>query len=722
VPTNNPVKTFSLTLKRAAAGLSGTLWRSLPQSVRRWAPIPQPIERSEAMLDEVSAPAYVEVPPATRPGRIAPPRSLDPALLALTRAEAALIKLQHNDGYWCAELQGDSILESEYILLKFILGQEDDPRLPLIANYLRSLQQPDGGWAMYPGGKGDLSGTVKAYFALKLIGDLSDAPHMIRARDLVRRLGGAEKCNSFTKFFFAALGQISYDACPSIPPEIVLLPKWFYFNLYHVSAWTRTMILPLGIVTTLRFTRKTPLRPDQRMDELYLDLHAANQLNPTPRNGRCRKAAVFDEVKHLIPRSWRDFFLLFDRVLKVYEQSPLPYLRERAMDRAERWLLEHLDKSEGLGAIFPPMVYILVVFRALGYSDDHPRVRQAHKHLDDFFIQDGDKIRIQPCLSPVWDTGIALHALAEAGISPDSKAARAATCWLLEKECRGPADWQQNTDPDVEPSGWFFEFNNPHYPDVDDTAMVVMALKRAGGPGARDAVRRGLDWLLAMQNDDGGWAAFDRTRHRPVLEKIPFADHNAMQDPSCPDITGRVLECLGHLGFTTDHAVVRRAIKYLRAQQDDEGGWWGRWGVNFIYGTWQVLIGLKSVGEKMDRWYVRRAVRWLRSVQKPDGSFGESPDSYEDPSLKGQGPSTASQTAWGLMGLMAAADPEDLQTDPFIQRAVEWLVANQQPDGNWNEDHFTGTGFPKVFYLKYHLYRLYFPLTALARYTRLSHS
>ena len=719
MPTNNPVKSLSLTLKRAAAGLSGTLWRSLPESVRRLAPALEPVTRGEATL-EAAAPVYAELPTAPRPSRIAPPKSLDPALLALTRAEAALLKLQNPDGYWCAELQGDSILESEYILLKFILGQEDDPRLPLIANYLRSLQQADGGWPMYPGGKGDLSGTVKAYFALKLMGDPADAPHMFAARKLVRSLGGAEKCNSFTKFFFAALGQISYDACPSIPPEIVLLPKWFYFNLYHVSAWTRTMILPLGIVTTLRFTRKTPLRPDQRMDELYLDLHAANQLSPTPRNGRNRKAAVLDEVKHLIPRSWREFFLLFDKVLKFYEQSPLPYLRERAMDRAERWLLDHLDHSEGLGAIFPPMVYILLVFRALGYPDDHPRVLKAHSHLEDFFIQDGDKIRIQPCLSPVWDTGIALHALAEAGISPDSKPARAATRWLLDKECRNPADWQQNTDPDVEPSGWFFEFDNPHYPDVDDTAMVVMALKRAGGPGARAAVRRGLEWLLAMQNDDGGWAAFDRTRHRPILEKIPFADHNAMQDPSCPDITGRVLECLGHLGFTTENHVVRRAIKYLRSQQDPEGGWWGRWGVNFVYGTWQVLIGLRSVGEKMDRWYVRRAVRWLRSVQKTDGSFGESPDSYEDPSTKGQGPSTASQTAWGLMGLIAAADPEDLHTDPFIQRAVEWLVATQQPDGNWHEDHFTGTGFPKVFYLKYHLYRLYFPLTALARYARLS--
>ena len=719
MPTNNPVKTLSITLKRAAAGLSGTLWRSLPQSVRRWAPaFVDPIDRSTPTptQEQGFAPVRVEIP---TPARIRPSpeqQTLDPALLALARAEAALLKLQKPAGYWCAELQGDSILESEYILLKFILGQEDDPRLPLIANYLRSLQQPDGGWAMYPGGRGDLSGTVKAYFALKLMGDGADAPHMISARNLVRSLGGAEKCNSFTKFFFAALGQISYDACPSIPPEIVMLPKWFYFNLYHVSAWTRTMILPLGIVTTLRFTRKVPLRPEQRMDELYVDKHAANRLDP-------ESPVSIGTIKDVIPRSWREFFLIFDKALKVYEQSPLPYVRERSMERAERWLLEHLDRSEGLGAIFPPMVYILIVFRALGYRDDHPRVVQAHKHLEEFFIHDegANHIRIQPCHSPVWDTGIALHALAEAGISPESHAARAATDWLLEKECRNAADWQFNCDPDVEPSGWFFEFNNPHYPDVDDTAMVIMALKRAGGDVSQPAVQRGLKWLLAMQNDDGGWAAFDRTRHRPILEKIPFADHNAMQDPSCPDITGRVLESLGHLGITTDHDAVRRAIKYLRSQQDAEGGWWGRWGVNYVYGTWQVLVGLRAVGEKMDRWYVRRAVRWLRSVQKTDGSFGESCDSYEDPSKKGQGPSTASQTAWGVMGLMAAAmTPEDLTTDPFIGRGIEWLIDTQQPDGSWNEEYFTGTGFPKVFYLRYHLYRLYFPLTALARYTRLS--
>jgi len=459
------------------------------------------------------------------------------------------------------------------------------------------------------------------------------------------------------------------------------------------------MILPLGIVTTFKFKRD--LLPEQGISELYLDRAAANRLgNPPPRG---------------FPTDWRDLFLRFDQGLKWYEKRPIRWLRRKAMREAERWLLEHLDGSEGLGAIFPPMVYILIVFRILGYADDHPRVVAAHKHLHDFFIREGDEIRIQPCLSPVWDTGIALHALAEAGMTPDDEPARRATRWLLDKECRIASDWTKNC-PGAQTGGWFFEFENPHYPDVDDTAMVSMALKRVGGAAASAAVDRGIQWILAMQNDDGGWAAFDKTKDRPILEKIPFADHNAMQDPSCPDITGRVLEMLGHCGFTTADANVRRAIAFIRSHQDDDGSWWGRWGVNYVYGTWQILTGLRAVGEDMTREYVQRAATWLKAVQKNDGSFGETADSYEDKSLKGTGASTASQTAWGAMGLMAAVGGDD----PAVARAIDWLVEHQGADGNWEEHFYTGTGFPKVFYLKYHLYRLYFPLTALARFARLS--
>jgi squalene-hopene/tetraprenyl-beta-curcumene cyclase len=622
---------------------------------------------------------------------------------AVARAQAALLARQNAAGYWVGELQGDSILESEYILLRFILGQEDDPCLPKIANYLRRLQQPDGGWNLFPGGPADLSGTVKAYFALKLMGDDPAAPHMQAARDLIRRLGGAEKCNSFTKFYFAALAQISYDACPSIPPEIIYLPRWLYFNLYHVSAWTRTMILPLGIVTTLRPIRH--LRPEQGIAELYLDRQAANRLADSPAG---------------FPLSWSDFFLRVDQGIKWYEKSPIKPLRRRALRAAERWLLEHLDGSEGLGAIFPPMVYILIVFCALGYPDDHPRVKLAHQHLKELFIEEGDAIRIQPCHSPVWDTGLALHALAETGIDPASPPIRSAVAWLLEKECRDGdrGDWLRNC-PNADPaaaSGWFFEFANPHYPDVDDTAMATLSLARLGAAEGAAAKQRGLQWLLAMQNDDGGWAAFDRTRSRPILERIPFADHNAMQDPSCPDITGRVLESLGHCGLTSEHPAVRRGIRFLSQEQDPCGAWWGRWGVNYVYGSWQVLVGLRSVGLDMTAPPARAAADWLRSCQKPDGSWGETASSYDQPALKGTGETTASQTAWGTMGLLAAAGP----ADPAVQRGINWLLNHQSPDGAWEESFYTGTGFPRVFYLKYHLYRLYFPLMALARYKRLS--
>lgn len=639
-------------------------------------------------------PTHVSIPEAAQ----IPQKALD---ASIEKATATLIGMRHSDGYWCAELQGDSILESEYILLKFILGQEDEPELPLIGDYLRSLQQPDGGWNLYPGGANDLGGTVKAYFALKLLGDDPEAPHMVAARQTVLSLGGAEQCNSFTKFYLAALGQISYDACPSIPPEIVLLPKFLYFNLYAVSAWSRTMILPLAIVSTLRPTRHVP--EHLGIKELYRNYSTAS--------------SAIGRLKGL-PRSWREMFLLIDMTLKRYEKTAVTPLRPKAIREAEKWILEHMEGSEGLGAIFPPMVYVLIVFRALGYPDDHPKVIEAQKHLKDLFIREGDAIRIQPCFSVVWDTGIALHALAEAGLGHDSPDAAKTAMWLLSKECRNPSDWCKNC-PDVEPSGWFFEFSNPHYPDVDDTAMVAMALKRTGNGPAEPAVKRAIAWLLAMQNDDGGWSAFDRTRNKPVLEHVPFADHNAIQDPSCPDITGRVLECLGHNGITTVHPAVRKAIDFLKETQEKEGCWFGRWGVNYIYGTWQVLTGVKQVGERMDHKWIRKAVDWLRSVQKPDGSFGESCDTYENPNLKGRGPSTPSQTAWGAMGLMAAAGAAAGE-DPQIQKAVQWLIENQNPDGNWDEHWFTGTGFPRVFYLKYHLYRLYFPLMALGRYRRLT--
>jgi len=615
---------------------------------------------------------------------------------ALTAAVDQLLGQQHADGYWCAELEGDSILESEYILLKWIIEQEDDPRLPRIANYLRSLQRDDGAWVQYPGAKPDIGATVKGYFALKLMGDQPDAPHMTAARELIRRSGGAEQCNSFTKFYLAALGQCGYGAVPSIPPEIVFLPRWFYFHLDKVSAWTRTMITPLSIVTSHRPCRKIP--PHLGIDELYVDADKRHRLLA---NGDAH-------------RTWSRIFHSMDRVLKLVDRAGMTPLRRRALKKIEQWLVDHTEHSDGIGAIFPPMVYIVIALRCMGYPSDHPVVVQAHKHLDDLMLDDPatNSIRIQPCFSPIWDTGIALYALAEAGLDGRHAAVQRCTDWLVGKECREAGDWAANMKEPVEPSGWYFEFNNAFYPDVDDTAMVVMALRRTGLPSAADASRRGIQWILAMQNDDGGWAAFDRTVDRPLLEHVPFADHNAIQDPSCPDITGRTLECLGHMGMKLPDPVVQNAIRFIRSRQEPEGCWFGRWGVNYVYGTWQVLCGLQNIGYDMSRRWCQRGGEWLKQVQQSDGSFGESADTYEDPSLKGVGPPTASQTAWGAMALLAVYGPDD----PAVRRAIQWLCDTQLDSGTWDEPWFTGTGFPRVFYLRYHLYRLYFPVMALGRW------
>lgn len=661
--------------------------------------------------------------------------TLDAARAAVERATRALLSLQQPDGHWCAELEGDSILNSEYTLMKWILRQEDDPRLPKIMSYLRRLQRPDGGWGQYPGSGVDVSATVKAYACLLLDGDSSDAPHMQRAAAIIKAHGGAEKCNSFSNFYLAALGLIDWDAVPAIPPEMIYLPRWFYFHLDKVSAWTRTMILPLAICTALRPVRALPAHIS--IDHLFNDIRYKTTLSKK-----------FDSF----PFTWNNFFLCVDRVLKLIQRADASPLRRSALKEAEQWILDRADAkhTEGLGAIFPPMVYLQIAFDALGYERSHPVMQQAECDLDDFIIEEDDHIRIQPCFSPVWDTGIALYALTECGKTIANSADVGRACeWLLSKENRLAGDWSRTVA--AQPAGWYFEYRNEWYPDVDDTAMVAMALHRAGGEANRAAGQRGVQWILAMQNDDGGWAAFDKTRDRPILEKVPFADHNAMQDPSCPDITGRVLECLAWHGIRADHPAVQRAVKYIRSRQEPEGCWFGRWGVNYIYGTWQSIGGMRHIGVDMTQPWIQRAGQWLKSIQKSDGSFGESANSYEDPSLKGIGPSTASQTAWAAMTLQVVFGPHD----PDLARAIRWLCDTQlkdnasvipaqagintpssssvgegrgggssvfnpdnDPPGSWVETEFTGTGFPRVFYLRYHLYRLYFPLMAIARWVR----
>ncbi len=601
------------------------------------------------------------------------------------------------------------------------LGREHDPRIPKAARYIAQQELPEGGWSNYPGGPVDLSVSVKAYFALKIAGYHPDSPLMSRARQHIRERGGAARCNSFSKFYLALLGQFPYANCPAVPPELCLLPRWAYLNLYAMSSWTRTIVVPLTIFYAYKPVRRLP--PEKGIAELFLE-PPHKLLWPHPPTPRLL--------------TWTNLFLVLDQAFKHVDAFGLGPIRKAALRKARDWMLSHFEDSDGVGAIFQPIIYSIISLRCLGYADDSPEMRWAMKQLDALMIEEGDSLRVQPCFSPVWDTALSLIGLADAGLTGQNPAVERAVQWLLAREVRRPGDWSLY-NRDLEPGGWFFEYRNGFYPDVDDTAMVLMALARAAAPppGVNGhahpsmppsppvlpkhcplpmvrAMQRGLRWLLAMQNRDGGWAAFDRDINREVLTKVPFADHNAMLDPSCPDITARALEALGHYGFTVRHSQVQRALAFIASKQDRRGCWIGRWGVNYIYGTWQVLTGLRRIGFDMREPMVRRAVAWLKGVQQMNGGWGESCRSYDEPKLAGQGPATASQTAWALLGLLAA----DEAHSETVRLGIDYLIATQGADGNWQEDWFTGTGFPKVFYLKYHMYRLYFPLMALTRYAQ----
>ncbi|MBI3467687.1 MAG: terpene cyclase/mutase family protein [Planctomycetes bacterium] len=654
-----------------------------------------------------------------------------PLRRAILNTRQSLLADQHPDGYWVGELEGDTILESEYVLLLAFLGEQQSDRAIKAARYLQDQQLATGGWAMYPGGQIDVSGSVKAYFALKLTGHDPSAEHMQRARDAILAHGGADRVNSFTRFYLALLGQISYEECPVVPPEMVLLPKWFPINLYAVSAWSRTMIVPLSIMSACRPV--TTIDPQLGIRELFL---RAPQNWPPP---RC--PGLTDEGRFW---RWDRVFFAIDRMLKWCERRRLHPLRKQALAAAEHWMIKRLPHSDGLGAIFPPMVWSIIALRALGHDSSSPHLQYCRQQLDGLIIEESETIRLQPCKSPVWDTAITLRALADSGVAPDHPNVRSGVRWLLEQQIQTPGDWAQTVN--AEPGGWCFEHANPHYPDLDDTAMAVMALacqfdrsavsaeplppgldlisdSEAGDRAAAlqavtlldktaGALERATRWMAAMQNRDGGWGAFDKDNDRQFLCHVPFADHNAMIDPSTPDLTARVLESLGKLGRQVGDPLVDRAIDYLRSTQEADGSWFGRWGVNYIYGTWQVLTGLAAAKVPLDDPAVVAGANWLLAYQQPSGGWGESADSYADPSLRGQGSVTASQTAWAVLGLMAAGLHEHAATI----RGVRYLLNEQLADGTWNEPEFTGTGFPQVFYLRYHMYATYFPLMALSRW------
>jgi squalene-hopene/tetraprenyl-beta-curcumene cyclase len=660
-----------------------------------------------------------------------------PVRRAITRTRQWLLTEQHTDGSWCAELEGDTLTETETILLLAYLSRENSDLARRAAAYIVEKQLPEGGWAMYPGGKLAVSGSVEAYFALKLTGHDPSAEYMQRARAAILAHGGADAVNSYTRFFLALLGQISYEQCPAVPPEIMLLPKWFPINIYDVSAWSRTIIVPLSIISAFQPVRK--INPRLGIRELFI--REPENWPPLRCPGLKGGAGVL---------SWDRFFRTIDNLWKWCQRHRFLPLRRRAIAAAKKWMLERFQESDGLGAIYPPIVWSLLALKCLGYTDDSPEVLQCIKQLEDLVIEDpeNDTARVQPCKSPVWDTAITLRALSAGGIG-NIPSIRRAIAWLLSRQISRSGDWAKKVKK-VEPGGWCFEYANAFYPDVDDTVMTLMALhvylddrldtagslppalrlisetddcKNGPTDGCEDevftleqtvrAIQRGERWVLAMQNNDGGWGAFDRNNNREFLCHIPFADHNAMIDPSTPDMTGRVLEALGKLGRRLGDPAVDRAVTYVRRAQQADGSWFGRWGVNYIYGTWQAITGLTAVGVPADDPAVSAGANWLLAHQQPCGGWGESPDSYEHPHLRGQGDPTASQTAWAVMGLIAAG----LERHPAVTRAVRYLTIMQNKDGTWDEPEFTGTGFPQVYYLRYHYYPIYFPLLALSQWT-----
>jgi squalene-hopene/tetraprenyl-beta-curcumene cyclase len=612
---------------------------------------------------------------------------------AAERSAAWLYSQQHADGYWSGELTADSTLESDYIFLMLWLhppeGAEwNNPPRPRIEKACRAIldrQLPDGGWEIFAGGGAEVNATVRAYTALKLCGHAPGAEYMRRARERALALGGLNACNSYTKINFSLFGLFPRRYAPTVPPELVLLPGDV---LYEMSSWTRSIIVPLSIVQAVGRQRSAPA--GMNLEELFLPKKKLTMPN---------RAAL------------SVFFHHFDRVLKIWERRGLKNVRSAAIREAEHWILDHTRYTDGLGAIYPGMMYTIMALESLGYAEDHPDFLEAVRHFENLIIETGTRFQFQPCFSPVWDTTIAMFALGEAGVADPAAQTRAAD-WILTKECRRKGDWSVKR-PDLEPSGWAFEFANEYYPDIDDTAMVLLALQhaQASNPAAQQRTeQRAVNWLLGMQSSDGGWAAFDVDCNWRILNKVPFADHNAMLDPSCPDITGRVLDALGRRELNCQNSpAVKRGVQYLLGSQEDDGSWWGRWGVNYVYGTFLALRGLRSVGSPLARPAMQKAADWLRSVQNRDGGWGESCASYRVAKFVAA-PSTPSQTAWGLLGLAATGDT----SSPAYLRGVDHLLETQRADGGWDEHLFTGTGFPNVFYLQYHLYRDYFPLLALA--------
>lgn len=634
----------------------------------------------------------------------------------IARAKDWLLGQQDPEGYWCGELEADSMLESDYIFMHTLLGTGDAGKMERAINEILRHQNEDGGWSLYPGGPSNINYGVKAYLALKLMGWSKDHPVLVKAREWVLAHGGVVKCNTFTKIYLCTMGQYEYDAVPAIPPEIVLFPNWFYFNIYEISSWSRGILVPLSIIYANKPFKK--LAPEQGIEELFVGGRENANLH-----------LPWDKKR---PISWRNFFLFWDRVAHAFERVHIRPLRKIALKKAEKWMLERFEKSDGLGAIYPAMLNSIVALRYLGRSVDDPEMIRALDEFEKLGIDCPDgttdypvpTFRMQPCFPPVWDTAQAMFALGEAGLPKDDPRMLKAADWILSKEVRQKGDWAEKVK-NVEPGGWYFEFNNEFYPDIDDTGQVLLALTFVDNPRERyqhEVCQRALNWIWAMQCKNGGWAAFDKDNTKSIFEYIPFADHNAMLDPPTVDITGRMLEMLAQYGYTRKDPRVEKAIQFILKEQESDGSWFGRWGVNYLYGTFLVLRGLEAMGFWNHEPAIQQAAEWIRMMQNADGGWGETCGTYDDPSQRGIGPSTPSQTAWAVLGLLAAGD----NRSDSVAKGIRWLAEQQHEDGSWSElvpgrngeSYYTGTGFPRVFYLGYHLYKQYFPLLALTTYQR----
>jgi squalene-hopene/tetraprenyl-beta-curcumene cyclase len=637
------------------------------------------------------------------------PAALSGAEAALARARDHLLGLQHEPGWWQGELETNVTMDAENLLLREFLGIRAADQTAAAARWIASKQRADGTWANFHGGPGDLSTTVEAYVALRLAGHPPEAAHMARAAAWIRAGGGIAATRVFTRIWLALFGEWSWDDLPVMPPEMIYFPAWFPLNVYDFACWARQTIVPLTIVGSLRPVRSLPLR--------LAELRGPGDGEPAGASVRLTASRG----------GWAAAFAGLDKALHLYERRgqrarPARAVRTAALRRCAEWIIARQEQDGCWGGIQPPWVYSLIALHLLGYGLDHPVIKRGLAGLDRFTITSsgpgGPTRRLEACQSPVWDTMLAVTALADAGLPPDDPALTRAAGWLLDEEIAGPGDWQVRR-PALAPGGWAFEFDNDVYPDIDDTAEAVLALRRVnlaglgGSTGSgrpHPAVQRGLRWMAGMQSADGGWGAFDADNTSVLATKLPFCDFGAVTDPPSADVTAHVVEALSAEGLAGSKAVRRGVVWLLRAQESD-GSWFGRWGANYVYGTGAVVPALIAAGVKPGQPAIRRAVSWLESRQNPDGGWGEDLRSYDDPGLAGRGVSTASQTAWALLALLAAGPP-----GPAADAGVRWLADRQRPDGTWDEPEYTGTGFPGDFYINYHLYRLVFPLSALGRY------